>query len=63
MRYTNYKLRAWMGANRVSGARLAKMICMPYPTFKSKISGKTDWKLSEVVAILKATGCNFEEVF
>lgn len=63
MNDTNYKLRAWMGANRISGAKLAEMIGMPYDTFKTRFSGKTQWKLSEVVAILKVTGCAFDEIF
>lgn len=60
---TNYKLRAWMGANRFSSAKFAKMIDMPYETFKNKMAGKTEWKLSEVVRILEFTGCSFDEIF
>lgn len=63
MQDTNYKLRAWMGANRVSGAAMARLIGMPYDTFKIKFAGKTEWKLSEVVSILKVTGQKFEEIF
>ena len=63
MKDTNYKLRGWMGSNRVSGPELAKMIGMPYDTFKVKMIGKTEWKLSEVLAILQATGCTFHEIF
>ena len=63
MQDTNYKLRAWMGANRVSGVAMAEMIGMPYNTFKTKFKGETDWKLSEVIAILRATGCKFDEIF
>lgn len=63
MNDTNYKLRGWMGANRVSGNALADMIHMPRETFKNKISGKTEWKLSEIFAILEVTGCTFHEIF
>ena len=60
---TNYKLRAWMGANRVSGVEMAKRIGMPYDTFKNKMAEKTEWKLSEIVTILSVTGSNFDEIF
>lgn len=60
---TNYKLRAWMGANKVSGPMLAEMIDMPYETFKNKMADKSQWKLSEVKALIKATGCSYDEIF
>ena len=60
---TNYKLRAWMGAEKVSGRELADRIGMPYDTFRVKMLGKTQWKLSEVEELLKATGLTFEELF
>ena len=63
MQDTNYKLRAWMGANRVSGVAMAEKIGMPYNTFKTKFKGETDWKLSELIAILRVTGCKFDEIF
>ena len=63
MQDTNYKLRAWMGANRVSGVGMAEKIGMPYDTFKIKLQGKTEWKLSEIASILEVTGCKFDEMF
>ncbi len=60
---TNYKLRAWMGAEKVSGKELADRIGMPYDTFRVKMLGKTQWKLSEVEDLLKVTGLTFEELF
>lgn len=63
MRDTNYKLRAWMGANRVSGSKMAEMMGMPYETFKNKMADKSEWKLSEVNTIMKVTGCKFDEIF
>lgn len=60
---TNAKLRGWMAMNKISGVALAEGINMPYDTFKVKFSGKRDWKLSEVIAILKFTGAAFEEIF
>lgn len=63
MQDTNYKLRAWMGANRVSGVKLAEMIDMPYATFKYKLSQKSEWTLPEIIAIIEATGCKFEDLF
>lgn len=63
MRDPNYKLRGWMGANRVSGNAMAERINMSRETFKNKINGKTEWKLSEILMILKVTGCKFDEIF
>jgi len=63
MQDTNYKLRAWMGANRVTGVELAEKIDMPYDTFKVKMADKSQWKLSEVIALMDATGMPFEELF
>lgn len=63
MKDTNYKLRAWMGANKVSGVKLAEMINMPYSTFKLKYSGERQWKLTEIVALLRVTGLTFDELF
>lgn len=60
---TNFKLRAWMGAHRVSGVELAKMIDMSYETFKRKMSGDSQWKLSEVEALLRVTESTFDELF
>ena len=60
---TNAKLRGWMGENRVSGVMFAKMIDMPYPTFKTKMLGKSDWNMPEIIRILNATGKRFEELF
>ncbi len=59
----NAKLRGWMGENKVSGARLAELIEMPYPTFKTKIAGKTAWSMPDILKILKVTGKKFEEIF
>ena len=63
MQDANYKLRAWMGANKVSGKKLSEMIQMPYDTFKIKMSGKSQWKLSEIDSLLKATETTFDELF
>lgn len=52
-----------MGANKVSGRELAERINMPYPTFRVKITGKSDWKLPEIYALIKATGLVFDELF
>lgn len=60
---TNCKLRAWMGANKVSGRKLASMIDMPYDTFRAKMSGKSEWKLSEIQALMCATESPYEELF
>lgn len=63
MNDTNYKLRGWMGANKVSGVAMAEKLGMSYETFKNKMSEKTEWKLSEIIAIINVTGCTFDEIF
>lgn len=63
MRDTNYKLRGWMGANKVSGRKLSEMTGIPYDTLKTKLSGKSTWKLSDIEKLIKATGLMFEELF
>ena len=63
MKDTNYKIRAWMGANRVSGCELAKKIDMPYPTFRMKMLGNSEWKLTEIKALIETTGLPYEELF
>lgn len=63
MANTNDNIRSWMGAHLLTGVQFAEMIEMPYDTFKSKIAGKTDWKLDEVIKILDVTGCEFSELF
>jgi len=63
MNDTNRKIRAWMGANRVSGRELAEKIGMPYPTFRMKMAEKTDWKLPEIYSLIEVTGLVFDELF
>lgn len=63
MNDTNCKLRAWMGANRVSGVKMAEKLNMPYSTFKYKMAGKSEWNMSEIIAIIKTTGCEFGDIF
>ena len=60
---TNYKIRAWMGANKVSGRELAERLEMPYSTFRSKMSEESDWKLPEIKTLQVVTGLAFEELF
>ena len=63
MRDTNYKLRGWMGSNRVSVRKLSEMTDIPYDTLKIKMSGKSQWKLSDIEKLITATGLTFEELF
>lgn len=63
MSNTNAKIRGWMGEHGVSGVKFAEMIDMPYPTFKTKITGKSDWSMPEIVKIMRVTGRKFEEIF
>lgn len=63
MNDTNYKLRAWMGANKISGREMAKRLEMPYPTFRMKMLGNSEWKLPEIHSIMTVTGLAFDELF
>ena len=63
MNDTNAKLRGWMAEHKMSQAAFAAEIGMPYDTFKVKMSGKTDWKFSDIIKILRYTGCVFEDLF
>ena len=63
MRDTNYELRAWMGANKVSGRELAKRMGRSYETIRMKLSGKTEWTLPEIEKLMEVTGLSFEELF
>lgn len=60
---TNYELRAWMGANRVSGRKLAELMGRSYETIRVKLAGKTEWTLPEIEKLLEVTGLTFEELF
>ena len=48
MRDTNYKIRGWMGSNKVSVRELAERMGVSYNTLKTRMSGKTPWKLSDI---------------
>lgn len=63
MKDTNYELRAWMGANKVSGRKLAALMGRSYETIRMKLSGKTEWTLPEVKQLVEVTGLTFEELF
>lgn len=63
MRDTNYELRAWMGANKVSGRKLAEMMGRSYETIRIKLGGKTEWTLQEIEQLIEITGLPFEELF
>ncbi len=60
---TNYKLRGWMGANKVTGRELAKRIDMPYSTFCTRMNEESEWKLPEIKSLQAVTGLAFEELF
>ena len=63
MRDTNYELRAWMGANKVSGRELARLMGRSYETIRVKLRGQTEWTLPEIEKLLDVTGLTFEELF
>lgn len=60
---TNYKLRAWMGANRVTQERLADLLQMPVRRLQTRLTEETQWKLSEIEALISITGLSFDELF
>ena len=60
---TNYDLRAWMGANKVSGRKLAERMGRSYETIRIKLAGKTEWTLPEITKLMEVTGLTFEELF
>ena len=60
---TNAKLRGWMAERKMAYSTFAAGIGMPYDTFKVKMAGRSDWKLSEISKILRFTGCAFEDLF
>ena len=63
MRDTNYDLRAWMGANKISGRKLADLMGRSYETIRVKLASKTEWTLPEITQLLEITGLTFEELF
>lgn len=63
MRGTNYKIRGWMGSNKVSVRELAERMGVSYNTLKTRMSGKTPWKLSDIEKLMEVTGLKFEELF
>lgn len=63
MKDTNYELRAWMGANKVSGRKLAELMGRSYETIRIKLGCKTEWTLPEIAKLLEVTGLTFEELF
>lgn len=63
MRDANYDLRAWMGANKVSGRKLAELMGRSYETIRVKLANKTDWTLPEIKKLMEVTGLTFEELF
>lgn len=63
MRDTNYELRAWMGANKVSGRKLAELMGRSYETIRVKLANKTEWTLPEIKKLLEVTGMTFEDLF
>lgn len=50
------KLKMKMAEERYSQRLLAKKIKMPIGTLNSKMGGKSEFKLSEVLAIMEALG-------
>ena len=52
-----------MGANKISGRKLAELMGRSYETIRMKLSGKTEWTLPEVKKLLEVTGLTFEALF
>lgn len=52
-----------MGANKVSGRKLAELMGRSYETIRVKLRGQTEWTLPEIEKLLEVTGLTFEELF
>ena len=52
-----------MGANKVSGRKLAQLMGRSYETIRVKLRGQTEWTLPEIEKLLEVTGLTFEELF
>ena len=55
------RIRLQMIKHRYSQRMAAAEIGMPIATFSSRITGKTEWKLSEIVVFSKLLGITVEQ--
>lgn len=58
----NEKLGAWLIVNNESRENLAQRIGISKPTLNKRISGESEWKWSEVIAISQLTGTPLDEL-
>lgn len=56
-------LNAEMARRDISQQKMAEILGMTLATFNNKLSGKVDFKLSEINIICKFFGCTFEYLF
>lgn len=56
-------LRGWMLENHITSEELGKIINITAPNVRSKLYGKADFRLKEIVAIIKKSGLSFEQLF
>lgn len=58
----NEKLGGWLLGNNESRASLAEKIGISTQTLNKRISGESEWKWNEVVAISKLIGVSLDEL-
>lgn len=58
----NEKLGAWLIVNNESRENLAQRIGISKPTLNKRISGESEWKWQEVIAISQLTGTPLDEL-
>lgn len=56
-------LRSWMLENHINSEELGKIINVTGTHVRRKLYGKTDFRLKEIVAIIKKSGLTFEQLF
>ena len=56
-------LRAWMNKYKVGTQTLAKELGLTYPQLYNKITGKTEFKKSEIDTLLFVTALPYEQIF
>lgn len=58
----NEKLGGWMLENNETRTSTAQKLHISKPTFNTRISGKSEWKWEEAVAISKLIGVSLDEL-
>ena len=62
MDYISQRVGAYVGATGTTRAELAAQLGMSTVTLHSRLTKKTDWKLSEAEALARILGCSIEDL-